>query len=63
MVHSPENLVPDRLFSPFRLGPLSLANRIVSLPLYLAYPDEDHLVNGLVLDYYREMARSGAIPG
>lgn len=52
--------MPDRLFSPFRLGPLSLANRIVSLPLYLAYPDEDNLVNGLVLDYYQEMARSGA---
>jgi len=50
----------DRLFSPFRLGPLTLANRIVCLPMYLAYPDPDHEVNSLVLDYYSEMADSGA---
>lgn len=48
------------LFSPFRLGPLALRNRIVSLPLYLAYPDEDHEVNDLVLDYYLDMAATGA---
>jgi len=50
----------DPLFTPFRLGSLELANRIVSLPMYAAYPDEDNLVNGLVLDYYRELATSGA---
>jgi len=50
----------DPLFSPFRLGPLTLANRIVCLPMYLAYPDPDHEVNSLVLDYYAEMADSGA---
>jgi 2,4-dienoyl-CoA reductase-like NADH-dependent reductase (Old Yellow Enzyme family) len=50
----------DPLFSPFRLGPLTLANRIVCLPMYLAYPDPDHEVNSLVLDYYSEMADSGA---
>ena len=50
----------DPLFSPFRLGPLTLANRIVCLPMYLAYPDPDHEVNSLVLDYYAEMAASGA---
>ena len=49
----------DPLFSPFRLGPLTLANRIVCLPMYLAYPDPDHEVNSLVLDYYAEMAASG----
>lgn len=50
----------DPLFSPFRLGPLTLANRIVCLPMYLAYPDPDHEVNSLMLDYYSEMADSGA---
>ena len=52
--------MPGLLFSPFRLGALELRNRIVSLPVYLAYSDEDHEVNGLVLDYYDEIARSGA---
>ena len=50
----------DPLFSPFRLGPLDLQNRIVFLPMYLAYPDPDHEVNDLVLDYYTESAGSGA---
>ena len=49
----------DLLFQPLRLGAIALANRLVSLPLYLAYPDEDHEVNDLVLDYYRETAASG----
>ncbi len=48
------------LFSPLRLGPLELKNRVVCLPLYLAYPDPDNAVNDLVLDYYGEMADSGA---
>jgi 2,4-dienoyl-CoA reductase (NADPH2) len=48
------------LFDPFRIGQLSLANRVVALPMYLAYPEPDHLVNGLVLDYYAEMGASGA---
>jgi 2,4-dienoyl-CoA reductase-like NADH-dependent reductase (Old Yellow Enzyme family) len=48
------------LFTPLRLGPLALRNRIVCLPLYLAYPEPDHEVNELVLDYYGEMADSGA---
>jgi len=46
------------LFSPFRIGKLDLENRLVCLPLYLAYPDTDHQVNDLVLDYYAEMAAS-----
>ena len=48
------------LFTPLRLGPLTLRNRIVCLPLYLAYPEPDHEVNDLVLEYYAEMADSGA---
>ncbi len=49
----------DILFTPFHIGTITVANRIVSLPLYLAYPDEDHEVNDLVLDYYEEIAVSG----
>lgn len=49
----------DLLFTPFRIGTISVANRIVSLPLYLAYPNEDHEANELVLDYYEEVASSG----
>jgi 2,4-dienoyl-CoA reductase (NADPH2) len=48
------------LFSPLSIGPLELRNRICCLPLYLAYPDTDNEVNDLVLDYYGEMAESGA---
>jgi len=48
------------LFSAAQLGPLALRNRIVCLPLYLAYPGVDNEVNDLVLDYYAEMADSGA---
>ncbi len=48
------------LFEPMRLGPLALRNRICCLPLYLAYPGPDNEVNDLVLDYYAEMADSGA---
>jgi 2,4-dienoyl-CoA reductase (NADPH2) len=47
------------LFTPLRIGQLLLENRLVSLPMYLAYPDPDHQVNDLVLDYYAEMAASG----
>jgi hypothetical protein len=42
-------------------GRLDLQNRLVCLPPYLAYPDTDHQVNDLVLDYYAEMAASGVM--
>jgi 2,4-dienoyl-CoA reductase (NADPH2) len=48
------------LFSPLRIGTLTVQNRIVCLPMYLAYPDPDNEVNELVLDYYGELADSGA---
>ncbi len=49
----------ELLFSPFKIGSITVKNRIVSLPMYLAYPDDDHEVNQLVLDYYDEIAASG----
>jgi 2,4-dienoyl-CoA reductase (NADPH2) len=48
------------LFEPLRVGTMSLRNRIVCLPMYLAYPEPDHEVNDLVLDTYGELADSGA---
>ena len=53
-------MVKSLLFSPLRIGPLTLKNRVCCLPLYLAYPGADNEVNDLVLDYYAEMAESGA---
>jgi 2,4-dienoyl-CoA reductase-like NADH-dependent reductase (Old Yellow Enzyme family) len=47
------------LSSPLRIGNLQVPNRIVSLPLYLAYPSENNEVDDLVLDYYEEVAASG----
>jgi 2,4-dienoyl-CoA reductase (NADPH2) len=51
-------VVPPGLFSPVSVSTLRLKNRLVGLPLYLAYPEPDHLVNDLVLDYYDELAAS-----
>lgn len=50
---------PSMLFSPFRLGPLALPNRIIMVPLYLAYPEQDGTAGKLVLDHYQTMAASG----
>lgn len=47
------------LFSPLKVGKLNLRNRITMAPLYLGYAGEGGTVSRLLLDYYREMARSG----
>ena len=49
----------DLLFTPYRVGRLEVSNRIVSVPMYLAYADEDHKVNDLLLDYYDKVGASG----
>ncbi len=51
---------PELLFSSFRLGSLTLKNRIAMAPLYLAYPETTGMAGRLVLDHYRTMAASGA---
>jgi 2,4-dienoyl-CoA reductase (NADPH2) len=48
------------LFSPIRIGPLELANRIIMAPLYVAYAEPDGLVGPLSLAHYQEMGASGA---
>jgi 2,4-dienoyl-CoA reductase (NADPH2) len=49
----------NNLFSPLNIGKLSLRNRITMAPLYLGYAGEGGTVSRLLLDYYREMAKSG----
>lgn len=48
------------LFSPLRIGPLELANRITMAPLYVAYAEPGGEVGGRSLAHYREMGASGA---
>ena len=48
------------LFSPLKIGQLTLRNRITMAPLYLGYGGEGGTVSKLLLDYYQEMAKSGA---
>lgn len=47
------------LFNPCALGPLSLRNRVVFLPFYTAYADEDGLVTPQLLSHYARIAASG----
>ncbi len=47
------------LFSPFKMGNLTLSNRITMAPTYLGYGNNDGTVSNLVLEHYRTMARSG----
>jgi len=47
------------LFSPLKIGQLSLTNRLTMAPLYLGYAGEGGTASRLLLDYYREMAKSG----
>jgi N-ethylmaleimide reductase len=49
------------LFSPFRLGPLRLANRIVMAPLTRARADEHGVPSPLAAEYYAQRAGAGLI--
>ena len=49
----------NNLFLPLKVGQLSLKNRITMAPLYLGYAAEGGTVSRLLLDHYREMAKSG----
>ena len=48
------------LFSPIQFKGLLLKNRITMAPLFLSYANPDGTTNELIIDYYREMAASGA---
>jgi 2,4-dienoyl-CoA reductase (NADPH2) len=47
------------LFSPVKIGELTLNNRLSMAPLYLGYAGEGGTASRLLLDYYGEMAGSG----
>lgn len=48
------------LFTPFVIKGLTLRNRITMAPMYVGYANNDGTVSSLTLQYYREMAASGA---
>ncbi len=48
------------LFTPFKIGGLTLVNRITMTPAYLGYANSDGTVSDLLLTHYGTMARSGA---
>jgi NADPH2 dehydrogenase len=47
------------LFSEFKVGRITLKNRLTMAPLYLGYAGDGGTVSGLMLDHYRLMAKSG----
>jgi 2,4-dienoyl-CoA reductase (NADPH2) len=49
----------ELLFSPIRIGALTLKNRLTMAPLYLGYAGEGGTVSDLLLEHYRQMAASG----
>jgi N-ethylmaleimide reductase len=57
----PETAGALSLFSPFPLGPLRLANRIVMAPLTRARADENGVPSALAAEYYAQRAGAGLI--
>jgi 2,4-dienoyl-CoA reductase (NADPH2) len=47
------------LFNSFRLGPCTLKNRLVALPVFSGYALPDGRVSPLLIDHYAALARSG----
>lgn len=49
------------LFEPFRLGDLTLANRMVMAPMTRNRADESGVVSPMMVAYYRQRASAGLI--
>jgi 2,4-dienoyl-CoA reductase-like NADH-dependent reductase (Old Yellow Enzyme family)/nucleotide-binding universal stress UspA family protein len=47
------------LFTPFQLGPYTLKNRLVALPLFTGYAMPDGRVSPLIIEHYTRLAASG----
>jgi len=47
------------LFTSFRLGPYTLGNRLVALPVFSGYALPDGRASDLLIDHYAALARSG----
>ncbi len=50
----------SHIFSPIKVGGITLKNRITMAPLYLGYAGEGGTISPLLLEHYRLMAQSGA---
>ena len=49
----------DAIFSPFRLGPYQLKNRLVALPVFTGYAYPDGRVSSQLIEHYTKLAQSG----
>ena len=47
------------LFTPFAIGPLTLKNRLVALPVFTGYALPDGRVSDLLIGHYASLAESG----
>jgi 2,4-dienoyl-CoA reductase-like NADH-dependent reductase (Old Yellow Enzyme family)/nucleotide-binding universal stress UspA family protein len=47
------------IFSPYRLGPYRLKNRLVALPVYTGYAYPDGRVSPQLIEHYAKLAQSG----
>jgi 2,4-dienoyl-CoA reductase-like NADH-dependent reductase (Old Yellow Enzyme family)/nucleotide-binding universal stress UspA family protein len=47
------------IFSPFRLGPYQLKNRLIALPVYTGYAYPDGRVSSQIIEHYAKLAQSG----
>jgi N-ethylmaleimide reductase len=55
------NLSQAKLFAPFQLGPIGLANRIVMAPMSRNRADADNAPHALTAQYYEQRASAGLI--
>src|SRR5690606_29647327 len=55
------NMADSPLFAPFRLGPLTLPNRIVMAPMTRNRAGEGNVPTPLNAEYYRQRASAGLI--
>lgn len=55
----PAETMKDVIFSPLRVGPITLKNRLVALPVYTGYAHPGGRVSALLMDHYTRLADSG----
>ena len=53
--------MPNNIFTPLTVGPLTLPNRILMAPLTRCRAGEQHLPNDLMAEYYSQRASAGLI--
>ena len=52
---------PSKLFEPFKLGPITLPNRLVMAPLTRNRAIAGQVPNPLAVDYYGQRASAGLL--